>query len=166
MELYFLRHGIAADSDGIKIKSDADRPLTQEGADKIRESVEGMGALGLEFDRVFSSPYLRARQTAEIVVKHLPCKTELKLLDLLVPHGAYDELFDMVQKLPFRGRYLMVGHEPHISQSLSRLIGAGSLATLEIGKGSLACVDLQDASFQYSGSLVWLMTSKQLRGYA
>ena len=69
MNLYILRHGIAVEHGAPGYAKDADRPLTPEGERKLGQIAEAMKALELTFDLILSSPYLRARQTAEIVAE-------------------------------------------------------------------------------------------------
>src|SRR5215468_8844575 len=82
MELYVLRHGIAADM-GPEGSGDAGRPLTEEGIAKMREEARGLLQLGLRLDVLLSSPLVRARQTAEIVGRAL--NIEIQLAAALAP---------------------------------------------------------------------------------
>ena len=63
MELYFLRHGIAAD-EGPADSGDAGRPLTEQGIKKMKEAARGLRRLGVRPEVLLSSPLVRARQTA------------------------------------------------------------------------------------------------------
>jgi phosphohistidine phosphatase len=63
MNVYLLRHGIAADPSEPRFKNDAERPLTPKGRRRLREVTRAMGALRLSFDLILSSPFLRAKQT-------------------------------------------------------------------------------------------------------
>lgn len=45
-ELYLMRHGIAAKPVGVTFGQDARRPLTTEGAEKVRKIGEGLKRLG------------------------------------------------------------------------------------------------------------------------
>ena len=76
MNLYILRHGIAVPRGTPGIK-DENRPLTKEGIKKMKEIAEGMLSLGLKFDNIASSPWLRAKQTADIVAKAFGQEVEL-----------------------------------------------------------------------------------------
>ena len=66
MNLYLLRHGIAVERGTPGLDKDADRSLTPKGERRLWRITEAMEALKLSFDLILSSPYLRARQTAEI----------------------------------------------------------------------------------------------------
>ena len=70
MNLYILRHGIAADRSS-KYPDDNLRPLTRKGIDRMRREAKGMSAIGIAPDVIISSPLVRAIQTAEIVQQWL-----------------------------------------------------------------------------------------------
>ena len=67
MELYILRHAIAVERGSPGFEEDSTRPLTPAGEGKMRQIAKGMRALSVDPDLILSSPYVRARQTAEIV---------------------------------------------------------------------------------------------------
>ena len=75
MEVYLLRHGIAHDDS--PTGKDADRPLTEEGRRKLRDVMKAIANAGVKPDAIVSSPYLRARQTAEIAQEILGYKDSL-----------------------------------------------------------------------------------------
>jgi phosphohistidine phosphatase len=66
MELYLIRHGIAEDKQP-DIK-DEERSLTKEGRQKTEKVAQKIKKLGLQFEVIVTSPLVRARQTAEILV--------------------------------------------------------------------------------------------------
>ena len=70
MNLYILRHGIAADRSS-KYPDDNLRPLTRKGIDRMRREAKGMSAIGIAPDLIISSTLVRAVQTAEIVQQGL-----------------------------------------------------------------------------------------------
>jgi phosphohistidine phosphatase SixA len=53
MELYLLRHGIAAEK-GANYPIDSERPLTKKGRKELRQVARGMCVLGLKFDLIFT----------------------------------------------------------------------------------------------------------------
>jgi phosphohistidine phosphatase SixA len=79
MNLFLLRHAIAVEPGALSGASDAARPLSPEGKEKMRKIARGMKALDLSFDLILSSPYVRARETAEIVAASSgPCWNSLR----------------------------------------------------------------------------------------
>src|SRR5262245_16485802 len=93
MELYFLRHAIAADEapDGL---GDASRPLTKEGITKMQAGARGFRRLGLQLDVLLSSPLTRAHETAAIVARELDL--EPQLADELAPGCDSARLFALL----------------------------------------------------------------------
>ena len=80
MNLYLLRHGIAVEPGVTGYEPDSERPLTARGEDRLREAAKAMDALELSFDLILSSPFLRARQTAEIIARNLKLRSKTRIL--------------------------------------------------------------------------------------
>src|SRR4051812_32461724 len=78
MELYVLRHGIALSAAEAGVYQDAERPLSDEGREKMKRIASAMARVGAEVDVVLSSPYLRARDTATIAHDAMPKGTCLE----------------------------------------------------------------------------------------
>ena len=84
---------------------------------------EAMEELELSFDLILSSPYLRARRTAEIVAEHLEAGRKLELSDTLTPGGSTRRLVELLNRLqPSPESILLVGHEPYLSGLISLLV--------------------------------------------
>ena len=65
-ELYLVRHAIAAER-GDEWPDDSKRPLTERGIARFRECITGLSKLDVAIDEIFSSPLIRAKQTAELL---------------------------------------------------------------------------------------------------
>jgi phosphohistidine phosphatase len=160
MELYILRHAIAVERGTPGYKKDSDRPLTKEGEAKMRQIAEAMLGMELKFDLILSSPYVRAKQTAQIVANELD--EEVTFTDLLVPDGnALDLIAEINDEKP--QRVLLVGHEPDLSRLISVLVTGGSDAAIELKKGGLCKLTSEKLTFGQCATLNWLLTPKQLR---
>src|SRR5437899_13004594 len=123
MEIYLLRHGLAVEQGTAGYNTDAERPLTEEGERKLWDISQAMRKLELEFDLILSSPYTRARQTAEIVADGLKARKKLEFSDSLTPDGSSRELIESLNRLrPKLDRVLLVGHEPYFSGLISLLV--------------------------------------------
>src|SRR5580698_564113 len=79
MKLYLLRHATAVDI----ASSDALRELTKEGREEARIAGAALAELGVKLSHFFSSPLVRARQTAEIAAKALKFPGKVEILDEL-----------------------------------------------------------------------------------
>jgi phosphohistidine phosphatase len=160
MEIYILRHGIAVDRGTPGYKKDSDRPLTNEGEEKMHEIAKAILAMDLKFDLILSSPYVRAQQTAQIVAAELD--EEVTLTEFLVPNGNALELIrELNDGKP--QRVLLVGHEPHLSGLISVLVTGESDAAIELKKGGLCKLSTDRLAFGQCATLNWLLTPKQLR---
>ena len=160
MEIYILRHGIAVDRGTPGYKKDSDRPLTNEGEEKVHQIAKAMLAMDLKFDVILSSPYLRAQQTAQIVAAELD--EEVTFSDLLTPNGNPLELIrELNDEKP--QRVLLVGHEPYLSGLISVLVTGDSDAAIELKKGGLCKLSSDRLAFGQCATLNWLLTPKQLR---
>ena len=68
MKIYFLRHGRTEWNANNRIQGSNEKiDLDDEGVKQAEGVAEGFLRAGLEFDRIYSSPYRRAMHTAEIV---------------------------------------------------------------------------------------------------
>jgi phosphohistidine phosphatase len=114
MQLFVIRHGIAEDA-GVG-QADADRELTGAGARKVRRAVKGMRRLEIRFDRVLTSPWARARQTAELLSPL--CDRDPVATDLLC-QAPRSELLAAMAEMSLTTA--VVGHEPWLGQLVSWL---------------------------------------------
>lgn len=144
MELFFLRHGDA--------QPGGERPLTPKGREQARHVGEKLAALGLEFQAIYTSPLLRAKQTAELVGQALGLQPQVS--ELLDSGATIANMAQLVPPAGPRTRVLLVGHEPDLSTAIGLLIGGGAVA---MKKASLARVEC-DKVAPGRGTLRWLLT--------
>ena len=163
MKLYVLRHGIAVEPGTPGYANDADRPLTPEGERKLRQIAEAMEALELSFDLILSSPYLRARQTAEIIAEGLKAHKKLELSDSLTPGGSTKKLVELLNRLqPSPESVLLVGHEPYLSGLISLLASGRETLAVVMKKGGLCKLTTESLKQGRCAVLQWLLTPKQM----
>ena len=150
MRICFFRHALAEDNtDGRLV--DAERQLTQRGITRTEQAAQFLAALGLQPDVLYSSPLVRARDTAAILGKQFGLAvTETPLL---APGFNVNALERLVQGLAGDAEVMVVGHEPDFSGTIAALIGGGRV---EMKKGGLARVDII-ATDPLRGTLVWLL---------
>jgi len=164
MNLFILRHGLATDPVGAGAKSDSARTLTAEGRRKIRRIAKAMRAMELSFDLVLTSPYARARETAEIVAERLELMKELECNDHLIPGGSARKLIESINDLKSTPRsLLLVGHEPALSQLIALLTSNDGGLSLNLKKGGLAMLSVGVLRYGKCAALEWLLTPGQMR---
>lgn len=160
MRLYLVRHAWAGEADSAKWPNDADRPLTDDGKKRFRKTVEALVERGFAPAVIATSPYVRARQTAEIIAKLAPFKPEIVLLEALEPSSRLDEA------LAWTGgreeeKIAWVGHMPDLTLLAAELID-GDSAHLDFSKGATAAIDFEGPPAAGVGTLRWLVTAKML----
>src|SRR5215467_8892001 len=96
-EIYILRHGIAVERGTGGYTNDSERPLTDEGSKKMRRIARMLRKFELSFDLILSSPYVRARQTAEIVAKGLKAQDRLKFSEHLAAEGDAERVLEQLK---------------------------------------------------------------------
>jgi phosphohistidine phosphatase len=167
MNIFLLRHGIAVERSTTDSQKDSDRPLTPKGKRQLRKSAAAMKKMKLRFDLILSSPYERARRTAEIVAKELKLKKRLKFSDLLRYESDPQELISQLAQLKRTPKnLLLVGHEPYLSQLISWLTtGAPDLA-MDFNKGGLCKIEAEKLRPGQCAQLAWLLTPKQMKALA
>lgn len=164
MEIYILRHGLAETAPNPPSGGDSRRRLTEEGAEKMRRAAKGMQALELSFDLVVSSPYLRARETAEIVVEALRPGKRIEFSKFLTPDGsARDLVEELKRKYAEKSQILLVGHEPYLSRLISLLTSGEMRTSILLKKGALCKLTADTLEYGRCAALEWLLTSRHLR---
>jgi phosphohistidine phosphatase len=159
--LYLVRHAIAADR-GEDWPDDDRRPLTARGVARFEEAAGGLSRLDVVVDEIFTSPLVRAKQTADILAAGLPGKPAVKVLDALSPGHAPATVLAQLARTARRRRIALVGHEPGLGELAAHLIGAGR--ALEFKKGGVCRIDVESLTSRRAGALNWFVTPKVLRG--
>ena len=134
-ELLLLRHGIAEERDSHL--PDAQRALTEAGRLRTAAVFDRLLQFNLRCDQLYSSPLLRARQTAELAVA-AGLAPHLQLSEALVPEADPWPLLcwpDGVRRLA------LVGHEPDLGNLAAALIGAPPEA-LVLKKAGMALLQI------------------------
>lgn len=160
LELYLVRHGIAAER-GEAYPDDSTRPLTTQGIARLRKEGKGLDALGVSLDLIITSPLVRAKQTADVLSESLKGHPPITTTDALAPAGTPAAVFQELGRHMRKGRIALVGHEPNLGELAARLIGARH--PLEFKKGGMCRIDFTVFPPKGTGQLVWLATPKMLR---
>jgi phosphohistidine phosphatase len=166
MKIYIVRHAIAVSRGSPEIR-DEDRPLTEEGMEKMRHVAVGLCALDLRPQLILSSPLLRARQTAEILLEAFDNRIELKIIPSLAPSGGRPELY---RDIRLHGKKLeslmLVGHEPSLGEIAGEIAFGSSEHPVEFKKGGACLIELEDVRGIPKGKMISLLTPSMLRKIA
>lgn len=143
MELYLLRHA-KAEKAGKEFTDDSTRPLSAEGRQAMMRAAPTMARLIGRLDLAFSSPMVRARETAEILLRSCEHSGTLKIEDVLSGRSGVDAMIKFVRKQPPDASVLMTGHAPTFDELVSALISKDQSARIEMHTGSLARISIPD----------------------
>jgi phosphohistidine phosphatase len=163
MNLYLLRHGIAAEPEMAGFKPDSERSLTAKGKNRLRIAARAMAELNLSFDLILSSPFRRAKQTAEIIAKYFKLREKLAFSDDLTPAGNPRLLIQQLNHFrPEPKNILLVGHEPYLGQLIALLAGGNTSLEIDFKKGGLCKLEAEFLLYGRCAKLVWLLTPRQM----
>lgn len=163
MNLYLLRHGIAVDPSVPDFTDDAKRPLTSKGKRRLRQITDAMSALKISFDVIISSPYVRAKQTAEIIAKSFKREKQLKFSDELTPGGNPKSLIQQLNALrPKPKNILLVGHEPYLGKLIALLTAGNTNMEIDMRKGSLCLLETETLRYERCATLVCLLAPRHM----
>lgn len=159
MKLLLVRHAIALDRDTPGI-ADSLRPLTEEGVAKFKKAAKALSVM-VTPDVVLTSPYLRAKQTAEILARHwgaMPVQESDPLAE-----GLRSALEESLARLPASATVALVGHEPHLSDWTATWLGAENADAFAYKKGGVALIEFDEGVARGAGRLVWFLSPRVLR---
>ena len=163
MQLYLLRHAIAEERGPRWTGHDADRPLTRKGSKKMKRIASAMNDRGVSFDLILSSPFRRAKQTADIVAKEFDCADILRYSTHLSVGASRRALIDEIKShYSTRKNILLVGHEPFLSGLISTLVAGHEKSSIALKKGGLCKLTVESLRYGRCATLDWLLSPSQV----
>jgi phosphohistidine phosphatase len=152
-QLWLLRHGEAVPHDS---KPDADRELTPRGERQSITAGEALARLGVEFAACYTSPKVRARDTARLACRAL--SVEPVDVESLADGFDREDALELLHAHDDGDRILVVGHEPSFSQVVFDLTGG----RVDFKKGGVAAVRVERGG----GELLVLLRPRELESLA
>jgi phosphohistidine phosphatase len=149
-QLWLLRHGEAEPHGD---RPDAERRLTERGEDQARAAGRALVALDVNFHLVFTSPRVRALDTARLALETL--ESELVVHDPLGGSFDADEALALAASAGDEQRTLLVGHNPDFEQVVHDLTGGD----VDLKKGGIAGIRLNGTR---RGELVALLRPREI----
>jgi phosphohistidine phosphatase len=152
-QLWLLRHGEAVPHDS---KPDPERELTARGERQSAAAGAALARLGLEFAAVYTSPKVRAADTARLACESLNAKPEEE--DVLGDGFEREDALELLGRHEDDARVLVVGHEPSFSQVVHDLTGG----RVDFKKGGVVAVRVQGGR----GELIAILRPRELESLA
>src|SRR3954470_21707504 len=152
-QLWLLRHGEAVPHES---KPDHERELTARGERQAIAAGEGLARLGVEFAACYTSPKVRARDTARLACRSLNIEPAE---DASLANGFdRDDALALLHAHGDDDRVLVVGHDPSFSQVVHDMTGA----RVDFKKGGVAAVRVERGG----GELLVLLRPRELESLA
>ena len=86
--LYIIRHGQTELNTKMLMQGRSDHPLNENGFAQAEEAAERLAAMGVKIDKVYSSPLVRAIQTAEKIARNAKLIIDDRLIEM--EYGPYE----------------------------------------------------------------------------
>jgi len=153
--LILYRHGMAEDKS--KAPNDDLRSLSIRGKNLLKKSVSGFKTMlgNHENIQIYSSPKIRARETAEMLSEELVLE-DPNYLDFLGTGGSVRLLRELVTDLEPGTVAIVVGQQPYLSIWSQELSGV----FLPFKKGTAACFKLPDEGGEAKAELRWYLQTR------
>ena len=155
MNIYILRHGEAEPASASL--RDAQRPLTPRGKHTLETVLKAARRMKVTPDAIFTSPLVRARQTAEIAGSILKCKHVVQTKHLN-PAARPDLMWKELCSLKNVNHVVLAGHEPHLSQLIGFLLVAPMMVDLK--KSAMVRIETKPNHGPPRGVLKWMLTPR------
>lgn len=163
IELYLIRHGIAADRG--TYTNDDERPLTDKGRRKTGEVAKRLHKLGLRFDQILTSPLVRARQTAEIL-QAAGLSSQIQEFSYLAPAGNIHTALSWLEKWRRDSRdgnrLALVGHQPDLGHWAEILVWGTPKEGLVLKKAGVIGLRLPEVGTPVGHSQMFWLTAPTL----
>jgi phosphohistidine phosphatase len=160
--IYLVRHGIAVDHQDRGPLADDDRPLTDKGRRRFRRAARAFARLGETPDFVFTSPLVRAAQSAELLATALR-KDSVGVLEELRPDaGAGKLLAETARQVKDDQSVALVGHDPQMTELVVTLAGLSKedAARVNFRKGAIVRIDVGELPSARPSQPRWWLNPK------
>lgn len=108
---------------------------------------------------MLSSPYMRARQTADIAARELDYKGHIIETEALVPHSSPENVWREIRDHADQPAILLASHEPLLSHTVAYLLNSPALR-VEMKKAALVRIDVESMRVAPHGILRWMIVPK------
>ena len=164
MNCILVRHGIAVEPDEWE-GTEENRPLTEKGKRRVRQAAEGLATLDYTPTHLFTSPFVRAYDTAR-QLRTVICPTlKVETRDELAAGTKPERLVAFLHTLPSDAVVICVGHEPQLGEVASLLLCGKAFPNFPLKKAGAVCIESEGLMDPGQGLLRWWLQPIQLRAF-
>lgn len=158
MEIYFLRHGDAEIPLFKTPRADFERNLSEHGIASIMNEAYGLKEFIPGFDVIYTSPIIRAMQTADIFAEVFDCHEDVHKLIALAPPGDIEGLMETFALTGDVERILCVGHSPSLEIMATEIItGLEEERLFPLRNGGILCFRMEKPQLHSEAEIEYLM---------
>ena len=129
----------------------------------MKQIASGLKQMQVEFDFILSSPYVRARQTAEILAKSYGIQDKLVLTPALLPEAPASQIINEInEKYSQFSNVVLIGHQPCLNTLISMLISGDPTLSITLKKGGLCRLSSEQLRYDRCATLEWLLYPSQM----
>jgi phosphohistidine phosphatase len=162
MDVFLVRHAIAHERNRTRWPRDAVRPLTAAGKRRFRRAASGLASCLPKSALLLTSPFVRARDTANILAKVARLRKPGEAPELASGKPTRG-VFELLRAHPSRA-VILVGHEPALSAWMAvALAGKRARLDIEFKKGGAACLRFARVIAPGRATLVWMLPPRLAR---
>jgi phosphohistidine phosphatase len=134
--------------------------LTSKGEKRFRRAAKRLVKRGFAPAAIATSPLVRCRQTADVLLDRLGDLAMLVELPELSPGARLEPMLNWTRQHPDQD-VAWVGHAPDVSHLAAQLLAAEGGA-ISFAKGAVAAISFADSPAAGAGTLLWLVTAEML----
>ena len=162
MHIYLIRHAAAVELDK-EIVEDSFRYLSHAGRNHSREIARKLKEHKVHFDIIYSSPLIRALQTAEIFANILHHKGELKTAVELAGGASFSRFRQMIKRSSHHNKIACFGHAPDVNLFATGLIKNNEVKVLKLNFKNCSVCKISYDIKKETGKFVWFLKSDTMQ---
>ncbi|MBE9223211.1 phosphohistidine phosphatase SixA [Cyanobacterium stanieri LEGE 03274] len=158
MKIYFVRHGIAQER--IAGEDNPERALTPKGIAKTHQVAQKLKQVENCCNLIITSPYVRAKQTAEILYEH-KIAPKIEERNYLMPDGDIQPWLHSLQNSSYSkdDKLILVGHQPDLGNWAETLIWGKSAKKITLKKAGIIGINIFDIYNPLGNGEIFLLIS-------
>jgi len=162
MNLYIVRHGVAAELDN-EIVEEGYRYLTVAGRNHCRVVAIRLKDMKPEIDLIISSPLVRAVQTAEVFASVLKYDGEVRTAIELVGGATFPRFKQLLNRYSHHKNIMLVGHAPDVNNFSLSLIDHEDVKELKLGFKNSSVCKINYHIDKGAGEFEWFLESESMK---
>jgi len=162
MDCVLFRHGIAVEPEEWE-GAEENRPLTEKGKRRTRQAAEGLAALECKPTHLFTSPFVRAYDTARLLRAAVCPALKVETREELAVGAKPEQLMAFLHTLPSDSVAVCVGHEPLLGEIAGLLLCGKAVSGFHLKKAGTAWIEIEGVVKSGQGRLRCWLEPMQLR---